>query len=275
MSISTDIIAMVEEVSRRIAIPPVRHLHIPPLERNPSMDAEFGLIALEDGSAGFFYAWLGDTLERMRVELNRDNLVRESAVELSTRFASNDEVERTIGLGAINAVSQHVFRRAGYQPALTTTSMGRLTFAPKDHVGMVGLFPSLARRLTRDGIRLTVIEKRSDAAGDGFRVTLDPTELEKCNKVLCTASTLLNDTLEEILTRSHAAERIALIGPTASCLPDPVFARGVDIVGGSVVLDLDALLERLCHDEPWGESVCKYTIARREYPGFAALLSRL
>lgn len=275
MSISTDVLAMVEEVSRRVEIPPVRHLHIPPLKRNPSMDAEFGLIALEDGSAGFFYAWLGDTLERMRVELDRDALVHESAFELSTRFASNDEVERTVGLGAINAISQHVFRRAGYQPALTTASMGRLTFAAKDHVGMVGLFPSLARRLARDGIRLTVIEKKSNAVEDGFRVSLDPTELEKCNNVLCTASTLLNDTLDEILTHSLAAKHIALIGPTASCLPDPVFARGVDVVGGSVVLDLDALLERLCHHEPWGPSVCKYTIARSEYPGFAALLSRL
>lgn len=277
MNIADELIALVERVSRTIEIPPIRHLYIPALVDDPGIDAEFGVIGLEDGSTGFFYAWLGETLHRLRTELNRGGVVRESALALAKRYASEDEVERSIGLGAINAISQHVLRRAGYELNVTADSMGGLRFTGADHVGMVGLFPSLARRLGRDGVRLTVVEKTAKARmeGEPFTITMDPEQLQSCNKVLCTASTLLNNTLDEILSYCTSAERIALIGPTAGCLPDPLFKRGVNIVGGSSVAKLDPLLDKLRCGQGWGDLVTKYTIASEQYPGIEALLASI
>ncbi|MGI9331602.1 MAG: Rossmann-like domain-containing protein [Gammaproteobacteria bacterium] len=277
MNVANELIAIVEQVSRQIEIPPIRHLHIPPAVDNPDIDAEFGLIGLEDGSVGFFYAWLGDTLRRLRTELDRDGIVGESALALAKRYGSEDEMERSVGLGAINAISQHVFRRADVDLTVTANSMGGLQLSRADHVGMVGLFPSLARRLSRDGVRLTVVERKTKAltSQERYTVTLDPAQLQACNKVLCTASTLLNNTLDEILEHCRSAERIALIGPTAGCLPDPLFKRGVDIVGGSRVASLAPLLEKLGSGLGWGDLVEKYTIAGEHYPGVEALLASI
>lgn len=155
---------------------------------------------------------------------------------------------------------------------------GRLSAAtPSDHVGMVGFFPSLVQRLRDRGIPLTVIEKKPELVQNDaqFRVTLDPSALAACTHVLCTASTLVNDTLDDILSHCQSAAHVAVIGPSAGCLPDPLFARGVDTIGSSVVTDLTALLDHIHRQQAWGDTVAKYNIRRTDYPGIAALQKQL
>ena len=63
--------------------------------------------------------------------------------------------------------------------------------------------------------------------------------------VFFTGVTLLNHTLEDILTVAKQDADIAVIGPTASRLPDAMFARGVRVVGGVLVKKPDELLDVL------------------------------
>ena len=65
---------------------------------------------------------------------------------------------------------------------------------------------------------------------------------------------------------------IALIGPSASCFPDSLFARGIHVVGGATVLDADTLAARLANGDPWGETVRRYAIDVADYPGLDTLL---
>jgi uncharacterized protein (DUF4213/DUF364 family) len=91
--------------------------------------------------------------------------------------------------------------------------------------------------------------------------------------VLVTGSTLMNDTLDGVLACCDKNARVALIGPTAACLPDPLFERGVDVVGSSTVLNLARLRPRLEMGESWGSAVTKYCICREDYPGIHHLLA--
>ncbi|MCB1757237.1 MAG: hypothetical protein KDJ38_17065, partial [Gammaproteobacteria bacterium] len=143
------------------------------------------------------------------------------------------------------------------------------------HLGMVGFFPPLVKKFRAAGQKLTVIEQQAAFVekADNFEVTLDATRLADCDQVLCTASTLLNDSLPSIL--AHCAEDcfISLIGPTAGCLPDTLFALGIDEIGASRVVAIDTLIERMQNAEPWGDAVEKYTISAAAYPGWRALLT--
>jgi hypothetical protein len=85
----------------------------------------------------------------------------------------------------------------------------------------------------------------------------------------------MNNTLDEVLACCNPAAHIALIGPTASCLPDPLFERGVDVVGGTTVVDLDHLLPRLEAGESWANSTVKYCICKKHYPGINTLLHNI
>jgi uncharacterized protein (DUF4213/DUF364 family) len=134
---------------------------------------------------------------------------------------------------------------------------------------MVGHFPPLLQAVTASGARLTVLELRADLAGDhdGYRVTLDPAELQSCDKVLVTSTVLLNGTLDAVLANCSRASEIALIGPGAGCLPGALFARGVTAVGGLWVVDAPGLVAALSRGESWGRMARKFVLRRSDWPG--------
>jgi len=64
--------------------------------------------------------------------------------------------------------------------------------------------------------------------------------------LFCTGTSLINNTLERILSVFRKkAKCIVLIGPTISFLPDILFDKGVDIVGGMAISDSEATLKIL------------------------------
>ncbi len=277
MSITGDLIATMEAVENRLELPFIESVYIPPVRAIKPEQGEFGFILLNDGSAGFFYVLLGDTLERLNDDIRANAFAGMNPATLVNGLASGDNLDRAFAMAAVNAISQHIFRRADYSLDTAGNSMAAMNFNEQDHIGMVGFFPSLVERLREQNIRLTVLELREHLLEkeDKFQVTLDPQHLQHCNKVLCTASTLLNDSLPDVLKHCTAAEKIAVIGPTASCLPDPLFKRGVDIIGASTVVDVNTLMERGSVNQSWGDSVQKYIIEKQAYPGYENLLDKI
>ena len=276
MQIADELIEMAQRIAREIELPEIEEIILPEPGVAGISDAEFAAVCLRDGSMGFFYTLLDDTAQRLRNEIMPEAWCGRPPLDLALQYAARDALARSMGLGAISAITQSLFNRAGYAPDTRTNSMAKMAFSPDDHVGMVGFFPRLVERLRTQRVHLTVIEKNAAflQQGEAFRVTLDAAELVACNKILCTAATLLNDSLDEILAHCGHATRVAVIGPTAGCLPDPLFARGVDAVGGSRVADAALLKGRLREQREWAEAVQKYTIEKDVYPGFARLLRR-
>jgi hypothetical protein len=106
-------------------------------------------------------------------------------------------------------------------------------------------------------------------------VTLDPAELASCEKVVSTCTVMLNDTLDAMLAACRNARQLSIVGPTAGCIPDPLFALGVDTIGGRRVVDTEGFRDAFCKGERWGSFACKYVIAQRNYPGMDWLLERV
>jgi len=141
---------------------------------------------------------------------------------------------------------------------------------------MIGLFRPLLGRILASGAQLTVVELRAELAGDqpGYRVTLDPGELAACSKVVSTSTLLLNDTLDRMLDHCRNARWFAMVGPSAGCLPDALFARGVTLQGGSWVKERQGFVDALLRGETRSEFAGKFALTADSYPGFDALLAR-
>ena len=118
---------------------------------------------------------------------------------------------------------------------------------------------------------------RADLIGqrDGITISADPSVLARCNKVLATGTLLLNGTLDRMLAAALAAQRFALVGPSAGSLPDPLFARGVTDLGGSWVEDGPAFIAALRAGEKRHGAARKFALRRADYPGLPALLNRM
>lgn len=276
-TIAEDYLALAVEIAQTIPVPRIRQVWIPPQRDDPDKSAEFGAVILDDGSVGLMFVLLEDTLAQIAERLDPGTLAGRDAIELAAGFTAADPAHRALGLAAINAIGQHVLARAAFTPDYDTNSIADIDPRPGDHIGMVGYFPPLVELLRTQGIPLTVIELKAELVQReaAFEVTLDPTALGRCNKILCTSTIILNDSVDRMLAHCRHAERLAIIGPSAGFLPDVLFARGVDTVGGNQVIDAQQFLARCGRGEKWGPTSRKYCLHRGDYPGYRTLLTQL
>lgn len=255
--VAADLIALIESRLGAGPAPRVRAIHLPPSPWTGTKDGEFGAVELGSGEApgaiGLSYVLLDDTLAAL-AGVDGRALVGSDALALARRWRDGRGAERTLGFAAVNALSRHLFDRAGRVPPDATDSIGGLDPQPGEHIGMVGFFPPLVKPVTERGARLTVVELRADLAGShpGFEVTLDPAALRACDKVLMTSTVLLNDTLDAVLAHCQQARAVVMIGPGAGCLPEPLFERGVTALGGTWITDRAGFIAALRSGAPWG-----------------------
>ena len=104
MTILTEILGLAAQADAALPLPPVASALITDPHPASDKDAEFGLLALADGCAGLYYAWLGDSQADMPARFLVEHL-RDLGIE---RSGHRDGV----------AVAQNVDgRREGFQEA--------------------------------------------------------------------------------------------------------------------------------------------------------------
>lgn len=246
---------------------------MPEPQPDPARDAEFGLIELTDGSCGLYYAWLGDSQRGMSQRFEAGSLGGAEPLTIAALYADEDEGARSLGLAAINAITVSVWRCTGFVPPTAISSFG-FEVQPGEHLGMVGNFPSLVRQALARGARVTVLERKAHMvrSAPNLEITLDPLALRDCRKVLITAATLINDTLDDMLGTLASDAQVTMVGPTAGCFPDPLFARGIQAVGGTLVIDSAAAYARLVRGAKLEDSARRFLLASTAAPTFAELL---
>ncbi|MDA8257455.1 MAG: DUF364 domain-containing protein [Betaproteobacteria bacterium] len=278
MSFARDYLTRLEAFAARSPLPRVRALHLPPPQSGDpdANQGEFCALELDDGSLGLSYVRLDDTLARLRDGADGLGLAGVDALAVARRYASADSCSKTLGFAAANALTRCLFDRAGFRPDDSTDSIGQMQPQADEQIGMIGLFRPLLGRILQSGAQLTVVELKPELAGEtaGYRVTLDAAELAACSKVVSTSTLLLNDTLDRMLGHCRHARWFAMVGPSAGCLPDALFARGVTLLGGSWVLDRAGFVDALRRGEKHSACAAKFALTADNYPGFAALLAR-
>lgn len=267
---------LVSTVLSRISIPAVSGIHLPrPVDEELKAD-EFGFVFLEDGTAAPFYTSLDDALERLWQMYPDGRTCQADIRTLVESLDSQDAGLNALAIGAFNAMSQHVMARAGFLPLSNDHSSSKSSIPPAQ-IAMVGFFRPMIAGLLEQGHNLMVLEKNPAKVEiqAGVQLMTDPSELLKCDHVLCTASTLINGTLAGLLQFKKPSAHFSLIGPSGSGLPDILFANGVDDVGGIYIRDLPALKASLELQESWGHAGQKYQISQQHYPGFSQLLDTI
>jgi uncharacterized protein len=270
MDLKDEFRKIVTGLTEKFTIPSIEDIFFPSFHRGGQpKDCEFMAIRLKGGAAGISYVLVPDEKGEAYTALKPADFVGKDPSECAQQFGSGDPVKAMIGLAAINAVCQHVMREIDFTVDSATDSLGLLSVSAGDRVGMVGLFSPLVQTIKKTGAKLVVIEKneRLIERFPHLPVTLDVTELSRCNKILCTGATLLNSTLDDILAHCSPGAFISIIGPTAGYFPDPLFARGVDVVGGRVVKDGALLLQLLAEKKRWGDATQKICFQKKTYTG--------
>jgi len=203
---------------------------------------------------------------KLRGRLARD-LLRETAAPSGIR--------RAVGVAAMNALADMCWERRAPAGVVLRTGVDAYDAAeiqPGENVVVVGAFVPFLKSLKRAHQRFTVLEMDS--------ATLKPDELPyfrpaeeagsvvpNADVVLITGTTLLNNTLENLLVLCRPEARVVLVGPTVGLVPDAFLRRGVDVLGGVRVTAPDAFLNVLTEGGSgyhfFGRSAEKVVLVRR------------
>ena len=145
-------------------------------------------------------------------------------------------LEKALGLATANAI----LHPTSIEDERDSLSIMKLT--PKDRVAMVGLFTPMVPKVETTGAKLSVIER------DPARMAvLDEKEtdriLKECTVAIITATTLLNDTLEEVLNSLGNPRHVAVLGPSTPLSAEIFQGTPVTHLGGAEVRDANKVMQ--------------------------------
>ena len=203
-----------------------------------------GYTAVTTSDGGFGIAATGVALDGSHSgNLDIADYEGRPAIDLLAGIQASDPMLRTLSLALINALNHS---RAIQYPE---DSRNRILFDHFDILGgarvaMVGYFPPLVRFLEKKQIPLSVIDS---ARGIGDKKTFED-QLENWAEVLIlTATSIINSTMEELLSHAGPQLKTVILGPSTPMLPDAFTHLRVHMLAGSAITDHPGALKVVRH----------------------------
>ena len=188
---------------------------------------------------------------------------------------SDHGIRRGVGIATVNALAELCWERRPSPAAELLRGIDAFdanSFGPGDLTVVVGAFVPFLKELKRRKQPFLVLEKDPDTLKAEEMPFYRPAELARevvpqADVLLMTGTTLLNDTLEDLLSWAKPEARVTVVGPTVGLLPDAFLARGADYLGGVRITDPDAFLDLLAEGGSgyhfFGRVAEKVVLARR------------
>ena len=175
------------------------------------------------------------------------------AVDVLEALPSDEPIKAAIAIATLNALSAICWDRGladDYHIQVNIDAVDVVRMPVETSVAVVGAFVPILRKLKARGGRWWVIEQDPQTIKGEEREHFIPADqsqetISAADVLIITGVTLVNHTLEPILKAARSNAEIAVIGPTASMLPEALFARGARVVGGVWVKKPDELLDVL------------------------------
>jgi uncharacterized protein len=209
------------------------------------------------------------------------------AFDLAKQALSANGIRRGLGIAAINALADSCWRRRPHPEAelrLGVDAFDATDIRPGDNVVVVGAFVPFLHALKQRRQPFLVLEQNPALLKADELPFFRPAEqadavVPEADVLLITGTTLVNDTLEDLIALARPAARITMVGPTAGLLPDAFLRRGVDVIGSVRITAPDAFLDVLAegggaHDF-LGRSAQKAVLVRRPVLTAAATTARV
>ena len=197
------------------------------------------------------------------------------AADLAREALSGHGIPRTVGIATVNALADHCWQRRPHPDVdlrHDVDAFDATDIRHGDKVVVVGAFVPFLKELKRRGQDFLVLEQDPATLKADELPFFRPAEqaaeiLPDADVLLITGSTLVNNTLEQLLALIRPEARVTVVGPTVGMLPDAFLARGADVLGCVRITEPDAFLDLLAEGGSgyhfFGLAAQKLVLARR------------
>jgi uncharacterized protein (DUF4213/DUF364 family) len=193
-------------------------------------------LVLENGACGLCHNMSPPGWQDRLLEL-KSTFEGRPAGEAAKYLRSPDLVLSALGLAAVNAAINNSITHFSEGDVLED-----IKFNPDDKVAMVGFFAPLVPKIKSAVSRFDVFDLRYKAP-EVVPQSKQAEILERASVVIVTATSLVNKTADKVLSFAKAAREICFLGPSQPLAPEPFRKRGVTLISGVQVVDVNRAFE--------------------------------
>jgi len=180
------------------------------------------------------------------------SLTDKSFKELMSWSNRPPSLEKIIGIATLNAASQHILAVKTPYKEIEGDLVDFLKITQDTKIIFIGFMKPMIRKVLNKTKHISVIDNNLVIKRSYQNITIlnDIDDLKESDLsvdiLFCTGTSLINKTLERILSVFRKkAKHIVLIGPSISFLPDILFDKGVDVVGGMTITNSGSTIKVL------------------------------
>ncbi|MBN2297346.1 MAG: DUF364 domain-containing protein [Deltaproteobacteria bacterium] len=188
-------------------------------------------VELEDSRVGLSANIADTSMSGCSVFSRAGSLKGSSVAEILDLGVQDNLLSRAIALAAVNAVSN----TAGLAPGVDVFE--RMAVQSGEHVAMVGFIAPVAQMLKKAGAEVSVFEKRTLESAVIRPETEMALAFAEADIIILSATTIINNTIYELLTLPNTARDVILMGPSTPMIPDVFISTPVTYLAGSAVTD--------------------------------------
>lgn len=201
-------------------------------------DAVIGLsliaVELENGNVGVSYVMREGLPAGCSVFPYAQDIIGKPALEIAEwAVTGKDDVQRGIGMAVLTASS----RSQGLQDVDSPDLLFGINVLPTDKVGMVGYIRPIAMELKRKAKEVVIFDMGvSLRGGDKDEVCAmkeQSKHLPTCDIVILSGTTMINNTIEELLSMCTGAKEIIMVGSSVPMFPEAFKDTKVTILAGA------------------------------------------
>ncbi len=136
----------------------------------------------------------------------------------------------------LSAISSKIISSGKYKVVDNIDPVQLLDLNPGKKITIVGAFQSYIRKISQTGNQLSVLELNENAlATDQKKYYVPADDYQKIipgsDIVIITGQTLVNGTIDDLLSAVTEGTQVIVTGPSSSILPDVLFKNKVTIIG--------------------------------------------
>ncbi len=201
------------------------------------------------GVAGTHRAKSGDYKYRTKRDqgpFSTNHIIGQSVANLFR--APSSPIVDNLKVATLNALSAKILQDTDYQLIIDKDPIDLVDLSGQKTISIVGAFKGYIQKIGATDHQMNIIEIRPEAIPPEYRKHFVPSEqaanvLPHSDIVIITGSTLVNNSLKDLVQYLPKAGTTILVGPSSSFIPDVLFEQGIDIIGATHITHPQKMLQ--------------------------------
>lgn len=164
------------------------------------------------------------------------------------QYNERPEIFSSLKLAVLNAISAEKIINGNYKIIENTDPFDLLDLSQPKTISIIGAFQTYIKKLAGTKHKLHVIELHEQALTEDqkhFFIPVEKTEntILASDIIIITGMTLVNKTLDQILSIIPNDRQVIVVGPSGGLIPDILFKNNVKIIGSMLITDATKMFE--------------------------------